>query len=54
FDLDGNGFISVQELSQVLSQQGERLTKEEVREMIRAADRNGDNQIDREEFAKMI
>ncbi|KAG0201182.1 calmodulin-like 3 [Mortierella sp. GBA30] len=54
FDLDGNGFISVQELSQVLSQQGEHLTKEEIRDMIRAADRNSDNKIDIEEFARMI
>ncbi|KAF9940417.1 calmodulin-like 3 [Mortierella antarctica] len=54
FDLDGNGFISAKELGQVLAKQGEQLTKEELKEMIRAADLNGDNQIDREEFARMI
>ncbi|KAF9570912.1 calmodulin-like 3 [Mortierella alpina] len=54
FDLDGNGFITAQELGQVLAKQGEQLTKDELKEMIRAADLNGDNQIDREEFARMI
>ncbi|KAG0358791.1 calmodulin-like protein 5 [Gamsiella multidivaricata] len=54
FDLDGNGYISAQELSQVLAKQGEHLSKEEIKDMIKTADLNGDNQIDREEFARMI
>ncbi|KAF9358176.1 hypothetical protein BGX26_002344 [Mortierella sp. AD094] len=54
FDLDGNGYITAQELSQVMSRQGDHLTSEEIKDMIKAADLNGDNQIDREEFARMI
>jgi calmodulin len=33
---------------------GERLTGEEVAEMIRADDKNGDGQIDYDEFVTMI
>ncbi|KAI1291505.1 calmodulin-like 3 [Mortierella claussenii] len=54
FDLDGNGFISPQELKQVMAKQGDQLSKDEIKEMITAADTNGDGQIDRQEFAKMM
>ncbi|KAF9114193.1 calmodulin-like 3 [Mortierella sp. AM989] len=54
FDLDGNGFITAQELSQVMSRQGDHLTSDEIKDMIQAADLNGDNQIDREEFARIV
>ncbi|ORZ27883.1 calmodulin-like protein 5 [Lobosporangium transversale] len=54
FDLDGNGYISPQELKQVMAKQGDYLSKEEIKEMIDAADTNRDGQIDREEFARMV
>ncbi|KAG0332753.1 calmodulin-like 3 [Podila horticola] len=54
FDLDGNGFITAEELGKVLERQGEKLTEEELKGMIKAADLNGDNVIDKEEFAKMV
>ncbi|KAF9395679.1 calmodulin-like 3 [Mortierella sp. AD011] len=54
FDLDGNGYITAQELSQVMSRQGEDLSSEDIKDMIKAADLNGDNQIDREEFGRMV
>ena len=41
FDLDGNGVITAEELGKVLERQGEKLTKEELDSMIKAADRNG-------------
>lgn len=41
FDLDGNGVITAKELGTVLERQGEKLTKEELDAMIKAADRNG-------------
>ena len=45
FDKDGNGFISAAELRLVMSNLGEKLTDEEVDEMIRKADIDGDGQV---------
>ena len=47
----GNGFISAAELRHVMTNLGEKLTDEEVDEMIREADVDGDGQINYEEFA---
>lgn len=41
FDIDGNGFISADEIKKTMENIGEPLTDEEVRDMIKAADRNG-------------
>merc|ERR1712179_580458 len=54
FDKDGNGFISAAELRHVITNLGEKLTNEEVDEMIREADMGGDGQINYEEFVKMM
>lgn len=48
FDADGNGSITVQELKQVLDNLGERLTEEEVGEMIKEADTDGDGTVNYE------
>merc|ERR1712187_1057217 len=45
FDRDGNGFISAAELRHVMTNLGEKLTDEEVDEMIREADVDGDGQV---------
>ena len=47
---DGNGFISAAELRHVMTNLGEKLTDEEVDEMIREADVDGDGQV----FCKII
>lgn len=54
FDKDGNGFISAAELRHVMTNLGEKLTPEEVDEMIREADIDGDGQVNYEEFTKMM
>ncbi|XP_064638085.1 calmodulin-A-like [Lineus longissimus] len=54
FDKDGNGFISAVELRHVMTNMGEKLTDEEVDEMIREADIDGDGQVNYEDFVKMM
>ena len=54
FDRDGNSFISAVELRHVMTNLGEKLTDEEVDEMIREADVDGDGQPNYEEFVKMV
>lgn len=54
FDKDGNGYISAAELRHVMTSLGEKLTEEEVDEMIREADIDQDGQINYEEFVKMM
>jgi Ca2+-binding EF-hand superfamily protein len=41
FDLDGNGYISEQELAKVLAKQGDAPSKEQIKQMMKAADLNG-------------
>jgi len=54
FDQDGSGYISAQELKQVLENLGESLTDEEVDEMMKEADLDSDGQVSFEEFVKMM
>merc|ERR1711959_318686 len=54
FDRDNNGFISASELRRVMTNLGEKLTDEEVDEMIREADIDGDGQVNYQEFVKMM
>merc|ERR1711918_339471 len=54
FDRDGNGFISAAELRHVMAILGVKLADEEVDEMIREADVDGDGQINYKEFVKIM
>lgn len=54
FDKDGNGKISADELKNVMINLGEKLTDEELEEMIREADIDGDGEVNYEEFVKMM
>ncbi|KAL6847077.1 hypothetical protein ACP4OV_022930 [Aristida adscensionis] len=54
FDKDQNGFISAAELRHVMISLGEKLTDEEVAQMIREADLDGDGQVNFDEFVRMM
>ena len=45
FDKDGNGYISKEELHQVMNNLGEKLTDDEIADMIKEADADGDGQV---------
>ena len=53
FDTDHDGKISIDEFLFAMVNMGERMTEEEVREILADADLDGNN-IKVEEFAKMI
>ncbi|RCV42866.1 hypothetical protein SETIT_9G249700v2 [Setaria italica] len=53
-DQDRNGKISDIDIQRLAIETGEHFTIDEVREMIEAADENGDGEIDLEEFMKMM
>ncbi|ALC46953.1 And [Drosophila busckii] len=54
FDKDEDGFISPAELRFVMVNLGEKLTDEEIDDMIREADFDGDGLINYDEFVYMI
>ncbi|MES1922360.1 calmodulin-like 3 [Bonamia ostreae] len=54
FDKDGNGFISLEELKSAMESLGEKVTKEELQEMVKIADKNNDGKIDYEEFVEIM
>lgn len=54
FDRDGNGYITAYEFKQVMENLGEQLNSDEIDMMIHEADRDGDGQINYEEFIEWL
>ena len=54
FDREGNGFITVPDLTEVLLKLGEKLSSEECQELIHEADIDGDGTVNYEEFVTML
>ena len=54
FDKDGQGLISCTELYHIMTTLGDKLTEEEVEEMIKEGDVDGNGFINYEEFVRMM
>ncbi|XP_063916117.1 calmodulin-beta-like isoform X1 [Zophobas morio] len=54
FDKNNDGLISSNELRHVMTSLGERLSEEEVDDMIKEADLDGDGQVNYEEFVNIL
>mmetsp|Transcript_45684 Transcript_45684/g.73672 ORF Transcript_45684/g.73672 Transcript_45684/m.73672 type:complete len:80 (+) Transcript_45684:10-249(+) len=54
FDRDGNGFIGASDLHNTYLAINENLTDDEVDELIRLCDHDGDGQVSYEEFRTMV
>jgi len=54
FDKDGNGFTSAAELRHIMTHLGEKMTDDEVDEMLGYIEIDGDGQINYEEYVKIV
>merc|ERR1712137_1000192 len=54
FDDDQTGRVSFKNLQRVAKELGERLTDEELQEMIDEVDRDGDGEVNNEEFQRIM
>nr|XP_022315536.1 EF-hand calcium-binding domain-containing protein 7-like isoform X2 [Crassostrea virginica] len=53
-DINGDGYISLEELYKIMTTKGEKMTRSEVKKMIDDVDENKDGRLDYGEFCKMI
>uniref|UniRef100_A0A804QHQ3 EF-hand domain-containing protein n=1 Tax=Zea mays TaxID=4577 RepID=A0A804QHQ3_MAIZE len=53
-DQDGNGKISNIDIQRIAKELGVNLTLDEIQDMVQEADRNGDGEIDFDEFIRMM
>ena len=53
-DYNDMGKISFRNLKRITRELGENLTEEELREMIEEADRDGDGEVNQEEFLRIM
>lgn len=51
-DMDQDGYITVEELRHALSKSGDHFTEQEIKDIIKAADKNHDGKIDYNEFVE--
>ncbi|KAL7676755.1 hypothetical protein ACOME3_003004 [Neoechinorhynchus agilis] len=54
FDKNSDGFISPDEIREVMLIVGEELTEDDITEMLKVADTDGDGRVSYSEFAKII
>ena len=54
FDADDKGKITFRDLKRVAKELGENLTDEELAEMIEEADRDGDGEVNEDEFCRIM
>ena len=54
FDQNGDGFISKTELRRVMSKIGQKVTDEEIDDMIKSVDMNDDGKVNYEEFTQLM
>lgn len=54
FDKNNDGHISVEELGEAMKQAGQEMSVEEIKDMIRAVDRNGNGKVEYSEFEDMM
>mmetsp|Transcript_14071 Transcript_14071/g.34868 ORF Transcript_14071/g.34868 Transcript_14071/m.34868 type:complete len:323 (+) Transcript_14071:421-1389(+) len=54
FDLDNNNFVGAAEIKHILGLVGEKATDDEIDEMIRMCDADGDGQVTFDEFYKLM
>ena len=45
FDTNGNGYITSEELGNIMSSLGERMTDDDIEDMLREADLDGDGRV---------
>ncbi|CAO3659795.1 unnamed protein product [Umbelopsis vinacea] len=53
-DSDNDGSITVQDIVNYMTSKGERISDQEVKEMVKAADVSGDGKVNYEEFVKIL
>ncbi|CAG9827653.1 unnamed protein product [Diabrotica balteata] len=54
FDENGKGFITVDDFKKVVMELDKDLTDEEILEMINEADRDGDGEVNLNDFLRML
>ncbi|MCG8418422.1 MAG: EF-hand domain-containing protein [Proteobacteria bacterium] len=53
-DKDGDGYVTAVELRRMMDIMGEKISDDEIDEMIRAADTSGDGRVSYDEFVAML